>query len=89
MAAHLRGVAHRELGRPDEARSELEAALAVYRGGAYEWNRAVVLHDLLRALRASGPSDEADRMESSAISTNPAFVRMAGRDGARTIPDED
>ncbi|CAL9609556.1 hypothetical protein SUDANB120_05615 [Streptomyces sp. enrichment culture] len=25
----------------------------------------------------------------AAVSTNPAFVRMAGRDGARTIPDED
>ncbi|GGS82821.1 hypothetical protein GCM10010286_04370 [Streptomyces toxytricini] len=25
----------------------------------------------------------------AAVSTSPAFVRMAGRDGARTIPDED
>ncbi|MEU2392672.1 tetratricopeptide repeat protein [Streptomyces sp. NPDC007369] len=89
MARHLRGVAHRELGRLDEARSDLEAALAIYQGGAYEWNQAVVIHDLLRALRADGASEEADRLESSAISTNPAFVRMPGRDGARTIPDED
>ncbi|WP_328623003.1 tetratricopeptide repeat protein [Streptomyces sp. NBC_00354] len=89
MARHLRGVAHRELGQPARARSDLEAALAIYQGGAYDWNRAVVLHDLIRALRADGASDEADRMESSAIATNPAFVRMPGRDGARAIPDED
>ncbi|WCN07390.1 tetratricopeptide repeat protein [Streptomyces sp. M92] len=89
MARHLRGVAHRELGQLDEARSDLEAALAIYRGGAYEWNQAVVLHDLIPVLRAEGASDEADRMESSAISTNPAFVRMPGRDGAQAIPDEE
>ena len=89
MARHLRGVAHRGLGQLDEARSDLEAALATYQGGAYDWNQAVVLHDLIRALRADGASDEADRMESSAISANPAFVRMSGRDGAQAIPDED
>ncbi|WP_327136692.1 tetratricopeptide repeat protein [Streptomyces sp. NBC_01340] len=89
MARHLRGVAHRGLGQLDEARSDLEAALAIYQGGAYDWNQAVVLHDLIRALRADGASDEADRMESSAISANPAFVRMPGRDGAQAIPDED
>ncbi|MER6062389.1 tetratricopeptide repeat protein [Streptomyces sp. NPDC001792] len=89
MARHLRGVAHREIGQLGEARSDLEAALAIYQGGAYEWNEAVVLHDLIRALRADGASDEADRMEASAISSNPVFVRMPGRDGARAIPDED
>lgn len=89
MARHLRGVAHRETGQLSEARDDLQAALDIYRGGAYEWNEAVVLHDLIRALRADGASDEADRMESSAISTNQAFVRMPGRDGARSIPDED
>ncbi|MGW1710911.1 tetratricopeptide repeat protein [Streptomyces sp. NPDC002206] len=89
MARHLRGVAHRELGQLDKARSDLEATLAIYGGGAYEWNEAVVLHDLIRALRADGASDEADGMESSAISTNPVFVRMPGRDGAQAIPDED
>ncbi|MEU5812081.1 tetratricopeptide repeat protein [Streptomyces sp. NPDC047718] len=89
MARHLRGVAHRELGQLDEARSDLEAALAIYQGGAYEWNEAVVLHDLIRTLRAGGGAEEADRMEASAISTNPDFVRMPGRDGAQAIPDED
>ncbi|MFD0268573.1 tetratricopeptide repeat protein [Streptomyces sp. NPDC127106] len=89
MARHLRGVAHRDLGHLDEARSDLDAALAIYRGGAYEWNEAVVLHDLIRALRAGGAADEADRMESAAISTNPDFVRMPGRDGAQAIPDEE
>ncbi|MER5918129.1 hypothetical protein ABT124_49815 [Streptomyces sp. NPDC001982] len=64
-------------------------ALAIYRDGAYEWNEAIVLHDLIRALRTDGASDEADRMESSAISANPVFVRMPGRDGAQAIPDED
>ncbi|MGW1803333.1 tetratricopeptide repeat protein, partial [Streptomyces sp. NPDC001984] len=66
MARHLRGVAHRELRQLDEARSDLQAALAIYRDGAYEWNEAIVLHDLIRALRTDGASDEADRMESSA-----------------------
>ncbi|MEW1780474.1 tetratricopeptide repeat protein [Streptomyces sp. NPDC086777] len=89
MARHLRGVAHRELGQLNEARSDLEAALAIYRGGAYEWNEAAVLHDLIRVLRADGASDEADRTESSATLGNPIFVQMTGRDGARAIPDED
>ncbi|MFI1941888.1 hypothetical protein ACH44C_32755 [Streptomyces purpureus] len=89
MARHLRGVAHRELGELSDARGDLEAALAIYQAGAYEWNEAAVLHDLIRTLRADGASDEADRMESSAISTNPAFARMPGRDGARAIPDEE
>lgn len=89
MARHLRGVAHRELGQLADARSDLEAALTTYQGGAYEWNQAVVLHDLIRVLRAEGAADEADRMEFSAVSTNPAFVRMPGRDGAQAIPDED
>lgn len=89
MARHLRGVAHRELSQMDEARSDLETALAIYQGGTYGWNQAVVLHDLIRALRADGAFDEAEHLESSAISTNPAFVRMSGRDGARAIPDED
>ncbi|MGW0633210.1 hypothetical protein [Streptomyces sp. NPDC002758] len=86
---NLRGVAHRELRQLDEARSDLQAALAIYRDGAYEWNEAIVLHDLIRALRTDGASDEADRMESSAISANSVFVRMPGRDGAQAIPDED
>ncbi|MGV9251635.1 ATP-binding protein [Streptomyces sp. NPDC003697] len=88
MARHLRGVAHRELGRPAEARADLEAALDVYRGGAYEWNEAIVLHDLVRALRAEGAVAEAECRESEAAA-NPAFARMAGRDGARAVPDEE
>ncbi|MEU9398129.1 tetratricopeptide repeat protein [Streptomyces sp. NPDC048242] len=89
MALHLRGVAYRELGRFREARDDLEAALAVYRGGAYEWNEAAVLHDLIRALRADGAAEEAAALEAAAVADHPAFVRMAGRDGARAVPDEE
>ncbi|MFJ7077704.1 tetratricopeptide repeat protein [Streptomyces sp. NPDC098781] len=88
MARHLRGVAHRELGRPEEARADLEAALAIYQGGAYEWNEAIVLHDLIRALRAGGATAEADGVESG-VAANLAFARTRGRDGAWAIPDEE
>lgn len=89
MARHLRGVVCRELGQLNEACSDLETALAIYEDGAYEWNQAVVVHDLVRALRAEGSFDQAERLESLTISTNPAFNRMSGRDGAHAIPDED
>lgn len=89
MARHLRGVAHRELGRYAEAHTDLEAALAVYRSGSYSWNEAAVTHDMVRALRAEGRTAEAESLEETAAATNPDFVRLRGRDGAEAVPDED
>lgn len=45
-ARPLRGIAHR-------------AALEVHRSGERAWNEAAVAHDVARALRAEGRSDEA------------------------------
>ncbi|MCO4695795.1 tetratricopeptide repeat protein [Streptomyces sp. RO-S4] len=89
MAHHLRGVAHRELGRYEQAHADFDAALEVYRSGAYEWNAAAVAHDVIRALRAEGRDEEAGAMEREVSATNPVFVRMHGRDGAVAVPDED
>ncbi|MHA5054985.1 tetratricopeptide repeat protein [Streptomyces sp. SD15] len=89
MARHLRGVAHRELGQYPEAHADFDAALDVYRSGAYEWNEAAVVHDVLRTLRAEGRAEDAYALERDTSSTNPVFVRMRGRDGATAVPDED
>lgn len=89
MARHLRGVAYRELGRYPEAHADFDAALEVYRSGAYAWNEAAVTHDVIRTLRAEGSTEEAEVMERDISVTNPIFDRMHGRDGAAAVPDED
>ncbi|WP_409469369.1 tetratricopeptide repeat protein [Streptomyces sp. HC307] len=89
MAYHLRGVAHRDLGRYPEAYADFEAALEVYRSGDYEWNEAAVIHDVVRALRAEGQAEEAESLETATVAANPVFVRMRGRNGAEVVPDED
>jgi tetratricopeptide (TPR) repeat protein len=89
MARHLRGVAYRELGRYPQAHADFDAALEIYRSGAYEWNEAAVAHDVIRTLRAEGRTQEADVMERDVSAANPVFDRMRGRDGATAVPDED
>ncbi|MEU9355783.1 NB-ARC domain-containing protein [Streptomyces griseoloalbus] len=89
MARHLRGVAHRDLGRCPEAHADFDAALEIYRSGHYEWNEAAVLHDVVRCLRAEGRAEEAETLETSTAAANPDFVRMHGRNGAEAVPDED
>lgn len=89
MARHLRGVAHRELGRYPEAHADLEAALDTYRSGSYEWNEAAVTHDVVLTLRAEGRTAEADSLTETTAAANPIFVHMHGRDGAKAVPDED
>jgi tetratricopeptide (TPR) repeat protein len=89
MARHLRGIAYRETNRFAEARQEFGRALEIYRTGRYTWTEAACAHDFIRALRAEGAHDEADRVESTLKTSNPLFERMAGRNGAVAIPDED
>jgi tetratricopeptide (TPR) repeat protein len=89
MAHHLRGVAYRDLGRFPESHADFGTALEVYRSGDYEWNEAAVLHDVVRALRAEGRTEEAQRLETATAADNPVFVRMPGRNGAEAVPDED
>jgi tetratricopeptide (TPR) repeat protein len=89
MARHLLGVAYRNTGHTTDARRELDKALDIYRRGGYAWNEAACTHDLVRALRIEGLNDEADEVESAARNSGPVFARMAGRDGATAIPDED
>ncbi|WP_217142520.1 tetratricopeptide repeat protein [Streptomyces sp. AC627_RSS907] len=89
MALHLRGVAHRELGHWPQAHADLQAALDVYRSGDYEWNEAAVVHDVVRALRAEGRTEEAGTLETATAAANPFFTGMRGRDGAVAVPDED
>ncbi|RZB14793.1 tetratricopeptide repeat protein [Streptomyces sp. F001] len=89
MALHLRGVAYRELGRYAEAHADFEAALGVYRSGAYQWNEAAVTQDVVIALRAESRTADADRLAEATESANPIFARMRGRDGAVAVPDEE
>ncbi|MFF9484694.1 tetratricopeptide repeat protein [Streptomyces sp. NPDC014676] len=89
MARHLRGIAHRDLGHHAEAHADFDAALDVYRSGDYAWNEAAVIHDVVRALRAEGRSDEADALETGTAAANPFFTGMHGRNGAEAVPDED
>ncbi|MGW2116208.1 NB-ARC domain-containing protein [Streptomyces zhihengii] len=89
MARHLRGVAHRELGRYPEAHADLAAALDTYRSGSYGWNEAAVVHDVVLLLRAEGRTGEADSLTAGTAAANPVFDRMHGRDGAVAVPDED
>ncbi|MFE7962884.1 tetratricopeptide repeat protein [Streptomyces cellulosae] len=89
MARHLRGVAHRDLSRPAEAHADFDAALSVYRSGDYAWNEAAVVHDVVRALRAEGRSEEAAALETGTAAANPLFTGMHGRNGAEAVPDED
>ncbi|MEU8619757.1 tetratricopeptide repeat protein [Streptomyces sp. NPDC048623] len=89
MALHLRGVAYRELGRYAEAHADLEAALAVYRSGSYEWNEAAVTHDVVLCLRSEGRATEADTLAEATAAANPIYLRMQGRNGAEAVPDED
>ncbi|MPY50409.1 tetratricopeptide repeat protein [Streptomyces acidicola] len=89
MAHHLRGVAHRDLGHYPEAYADFEAALTVYRSGDYEWNEAAVVHDLVRALRSDGRTEEAETLNTATAAANPIFVRLHGRNGAEAVPDED
>ncbi|MEV5931395.1 NB-ARC domain-containing protein [Streptomyces sp. NPDC052079] len=89
MARHLRGVAHRDLGHHEEAHADFDAALEVYRSGDYAWNEAAVVHDVVRALRAQGRSEEAAALETDTAAANPFFTGMHGRNGAEAVPDED
>lgn len=89
MARHLRGVAHRDLGHYTEAHADFDAALEAYRSGDYAWNEAAVIHDVVRALRAEGRSDEAATLETGTAAANPFFTGMCGRNGAEAVPDED
>ncbi|MEU7550851.1 tetratricopeptide repeat protein [Streptomyces sp. NPDC044571] len=88
-ARHLLGVAYRNTGRGTDALRELRTAWGIYRRGGYAWQEAACTHDLVRALRGEGMPEEAERVESAARQSGPLYARMAGRDGATAVPDEE
>ncbi|MGW0295027.1 tetratricopeptide repeat protein [Streptomyces tuirus] len=88
-ARYLLGIAHRELGHFAAARTEFEAANAIFARGNYQWNHAACTQDFVRMLRAAGEHAEADRLTEALMRENPHFPNMRDRDGAVTVPDED